>query len=341
MSEQPNRPPRTVGIADHLWDALALMSREMGVDRDGLLNQAVFTYARLHGYVLPGTSAGLSEGAFGTAVAGPYPGPVAAGFAPSAAPLGLPTPAPMPFPVAAPAPAFAAYADVPARYDDTPASGVPIVAEPPLAVHDLPSGLAEGTPALPAGLVRTKPSLTPLAAPFAPPAPAPAPGPSPDLGGRLNPEEVRAAQERVLQKAAELERMVRGGGSPDSGEGVDDALLGGRAEEIPVEDGTPSLPAARAQGGGTLVLYAEGREVDRVIGPRFLIGRGKHCDLIINSGKVSREHAAIIREGDGYFMEDLGSSNGTWFDKKRITRRRVEEGDEYFICSERLTCRFE
>ena len=40
-------------------------------------------------------------------------------------------------------------------------------------------------------------------------------------------------------------------------------------------------------------------------------------------------------------MEDLGSSNGTWFDKKRITRRKVEDGDEYFVCSEKITCRLE
>jgi pSer/pThr/pTyr-binding forkhead associated (FHA) protein len=90
-----------------------------------------------------------------------------------------------------------------------------------------------------------------------------------------------------------------------------------------------------------LILYADGRELDRVTKDRFLIGRGKHCDLIISSGKVSREHAAIVRNGTEYFIEDLGSSNGTWHDKRRINRRQIQNGDEYYICSEKLSCVFQ
>ncbi|HEY5677969.1 MAG TPA: FHA domain-containing protein, partial [Myxococcales bacterium] len=73
---------------------------------------------------------------------------------------------------------------------------------------------------------------------------------------------------------------------------------------------------------------------------RFLIGRGKHCDLVIHSGKVSREHAVITRQGGDWFIEDLGSSNGTWFEKRRITRRQIQEGDEYYISAEKLSCSF-
>jgi hypothetical protein len=51
------RTRRTVDISDTLWDALGLMSREMSVDRDALLNQALFTFARLNGYVTPGAVA--------------------------------------------------------------------------------------------------------------------------------------------------------------------------------------------------------------------------------------------------------------------------------------------
>jgi pSer/pThr/pTyr-binding forkhead associated (FHA) protein len=97
-----------------------------------------------------------------------------------------------------------------------------------------------------------------------------------------------------------------------------------------------------AEAGGEKLLYLTGDdgEMLKVAKDRFLIGRGKHCDLVINSGKVSREHAAVVREGADFFIEDLGSSNGTWFNKQRIKRRKVEEGDEYFICSEKVRCTY-
>jgi hypothetical protein len=51
MSEQPIRKPRQVGIADHIWDVYAQMAYEMGADRDGLINQALFAFARQNGYL--------------------------------------------------------------------------------------------------------------------------------------------------------------------------------------------------------------------------------------------------------------------------------------------------
>src|SRR3954471_11136932 len=52
MAERP-RSPRTLMVADHLWDALAAMAADMGTDREALVNQALYTFARLNGFVLP------------------------------------------------------------------------------------------------------------------------------------------------------------------------------------------------------------------------------------------------------------------------------------------------
>src|SRR3989442_1091430 len=53
MPEDRPRTPRTLLIPDHLWDTLAAMASEMGADRDALVNQALFTFARLNGFLVP------------------------------------------------------------------------------------------------------------------------------------------------------------------------------------------------------------------------------------------------------------------------------------------------
>jgi hypothetical protein len=111
-----------------------------------------------------------------------------------------------------------------------------------------------------------------------------------------------------------------------------------------VLDTARDLERAMAPGSGpsaappTLWLHGAGGPLARVDQDRFLIGRGRHCDLVIDSAKVSREHAVIRREVDGWWIEDLGSSNGTWFRQARVDRRRIADGDEYAICAERIRC---
>ena len=126
----------------------------------------------------------------------------------------------------------------------------------------------------------------------------------------------REVAERVLEQAAALEREMH--------------------EATPPGETAP--PPLAGPAGPTLFLVGDGGELGRVGKDRFVIGRGKHCDLVIDSSKVSREHAAIVREGDAWLIEDLGSSNGTWYQRARIQRRRIQDGDEYFICSERVRC---
>jgi hypothetical protein len=242
--EQTTRPARKVAIADHIWEAFDEMAQSMGSDRDGLINQAMFMFARLNGFI---EAAPRNE------------------FAPPARPQPARSAPPVLAPVAAaPAPA---RAEKPGRLDDDPAR--------------------------------------------------------------------REVAERVLETAAELERLIKGKNQPAFEEEPADELDDGMGLD---EMGEPELPqedeGAEEEGG--LYLMAENGELDKVTKDRFIIGRGKHCDFVINSGKVSREHAAILRDGDEWFIEDLGSSNGTWFNKQRIKRRKVEDGDEFFICSERV-----
>lgn len=77
-------------------------------------------------------------------------------------------------------------------------------------------------------------------------------------------------------------------------------------------------------------LVLEDREIE-VEGERFLVGRDVSCQLSIDSTRMSRQHAAFTVRPDGLVVEDLGSSNGTWFNGERITHRALLDGDELFF----------
>lgn len=236
--DQSSRPARKVGIADHIWNAFEEMADSMGSDRDALINQAMFMFARLNGFMDSQADSQPSNSIGKT---------LRPGSIPAAPPVLSPVSAPPRIP------------SVPSqKMDDDPAR--------------------------------------------------------------------REVAERVLETAAELERLIKGKNQPvDSDVGVD-------LDDVPHRNES----ASSKQESGQLYLMSESGEWYHVGKDRFIIGRGKHCDFVINSGKVSREHAAIVREGSDYVIQDLGSSNGTYFNKQRIKHRKIEDGDEYFICSEKV-----
>jgi hypothetical protein len=138
--------------------------------------------------------------------------------------------------------------------------------------------------------------------------------------------ERRLVTERVLDTAERLERDIGPRPTPVSAPAAPPPLLA-----------VPPLPPAGLR-PGVLALRREDGAVVEVHRDRFVVGRGGHCDLVIDSAKISREHAAFTRAEGGWWIEDLGSSNGTWFRGERVTRRRVEHGDEYFLCAEKIRC---
>ena len=59
----------------------------------------------------------------------------------------------------------------------------------------------------------------------------------------------------------------------------------------------------------------------------MVIGRRQDCDLMIPLGEISRKHCRIIRDGDTLRLEDLGSSNGTFHNGRRVQEAVLEPGD--------------
>ncbi len=79
-----------------------------------------------------------------------------------------------------------------------------------------------------------------------------------------------------------------------------------------------------------VVLVLDEREVV-VDGDRFIVGRDVTCNLTIDSPRLSRQHAVIHLGAEVVELEDLKSSNGTWYEGERIARRELQNGDEIFF----------
>jgi hypothetical protein len=54
---------------------------------------------------------------------------------------------------------------------------------------------------------------------------------------------------------------------------------------------------------------------------RMVLGRASSNDLTVKHTSISREHCAFQREGETWYIEDLGSANGTWVGKVKVNGR--------------------
>ncbi len=66
-------------------------------------------------------------------------------------------------------------------------------------------------------------------------------------------------------------------------------------------------------------------------GEAVTIGRSPECDLFLDDVTVSRRHARIIIDSEAYTIEDEGSLNGTYVNRRRIERHQLFDGDELQI----------
>jgi pSer/pThr/pTyr-binding forkhead associated (FHA) protein len=58
------------------------------------------------------------------------------------------------------------------------------------------------------------------------------------------------------------------------------------------------------------------------------IGRAPECDLRLDEAGMSRMHARLVPTDDGLLLEDLGSTNGSFINGKRVLRGEARVGDE-------------
>ena len=67
------------------------------------------------------------------------------------------------------------------------------------------------------------------------------------------------------------------------------------------------------------------------------VGRSPECDIFLDDVTVSRRHALVKRSNDQFLIEDQGSLNGTFLNRRRIESGGLEDGDEVQIGKYKLT----
>lgn len=64
--------------------------------------------------------------------------------------------------------------------------------------------------------------------------------------------------------------------------------------------------------------------------PKVLVGRSKECHLKTKNNTVSRQHAAVHWREGRYVLQDLGSANGTFYRRQRVTEVVLDDGESVF-----------
>jgi diguanylate cyclase (GGDEF)-like protein len=102
---------------------------------------------------------------------------------------------------------------------------------------------------------------------------------------------------------------------------------GNEEETTGTEDAIPSAMPVCDRGTLTMVSGTEAGSVYR-LGTNTVVGRSLDCQVKIHESGVSRRHALITQSAETeYFVQDLGSRNGTTVRGRPITRARLTDGD--------------
>lgn len=72
----------------------------------------------------------------------------------------------------------------------------------------------------------------------------------------------------------------------------------------------------------------------------IMIGRNTENDIVIENLAVSKAHARIVNQDEAYFIEDLNSTNGTYLNKIRVTKKDLKNNDIIIIGKHSLEIHF-
>jgi hypothetical protein len=106
------------------------------------------------------------------------------------------------------------------------------------------------------------------------------------------------------------------------------------ADEGPAE----ALDSLGVQGPALVVRSGGGRAGEMFpLEGETTIGRSPDCGIFLDDVTVSRKHAVLRERGGNFFIEDQGSLNGTFVNRKRVESAQLGDGDELQVGKYRLT----
>jgi hypothetical protein len=130
--------------------------------------------------------------------------------------------------------------------------------------------------------------------------------------------------------------------------GIATRLVAGEAPEetppeLPIEEPAQTMvyrtpaptpaPPPEPKPEPDVVSVRIGGKTHAVTASKVVIGRSRDCELRVADLNASRRHAELRKDGDDYWVVDLGSMNGTLVNGKRVDRQRLEDGDRITLGS--------
>jgi two-component system cell cycle response regulator len=121
---------------------------------------------------------------------------------------------------------------------------------------------------------------------------------------------------------------VKSEGPVDSQRPTGTGRLPSRAEQKTITNESFSLrpPVLRDRAVLVRMDSIQAGQVASLEGPEIRIGRHPDNGLVIDDDGMSRVHARVFYEDGAYFVEDFGSSNGTYVNGTRVERRQLGDG---------------
>ncbi len=108
-------------------------------------------------------------------------------------------------------------------------------------------------------------------------------------------------------------------------------------EDVSEDDG--ALPELPLEATALVVRSGGGRAGETFTLERdtIVVGRSPECEIFLDDVTVSRRHAELARRDDGFYINDLGSLNGTYVNRRRVESAKLSDGDDVQIGKYRLT----